>query len=210
MELVRLELKVAGHSDWTRMFDAGAWTVQVPTDPPLPRDTPVRLDLEVGGWLVTLRGSVTETRAEPPSSLVALDVTDREKVKYLNGYLRGGLLNHRGKRRLPVRLKVTYGAIEGPTDTFTKDINEEGIFLYTARPLPETSQVHMLVYVPDEPAPLSLVGTVAHTIVVHDEEPPGMGIVFQLDDGTRAQLAQVVARLEQALATNTLPKAVIE
>jgi len=69
------------------------------------------------------------------------------------------------KRRLPIRLAVTYGAIEGPAKTFTKDINEEGVFLFTDKPLPETSQVHMLVSLPGRSDPLSLVGKVSHTIL---------------------------------------------
>ena len=115
--------------------------------------------------------------------------------------MRGGLLNLREKRRLPIKLSVTYGAIEGPATTFTKDINEEGLFLFTDKPLPETSQVHMLVTVPGKQQPLSLVGKVSHTILPHDEEPPGMGIVFDLDDAQREQLQAVIKELEELLAT---------
>ena len=39
------------------------------------------------------------------------------------------------------------------------------MFLFTDKPLPETSQVHMLVTVPGKPQPLSLVGKVSHTIL---------------------------------------------
>ena len=92
---------------------------------------------------------------------------------------------------------MTYGAVEGPANTFTKDINEEGVFLFTDKPLPETSQVHMLVQVPGKPQPLSLVGKVSHTILAQDDEPPGMGIVFDLDDAQREQLTQVIRELEE-------------
>ena len=97
--------------------------------------------------------------------VVALGGSERDKINYLNGFVRGGLLNLREKRRLPIRLAVTYGAVEGPATTFTKDINEEGVFLFTDKPLPETSQVHMLVTIPGKPQPLSLVGKVSHTIL---------------------------------------------
>src|SRR5690606_13515094 len=106
--------------------------------------------------------------------------------------------------------QVTYGAIEGPASTVTKDINEEGLFLFTDKPLPETSQVHMLVSVPGKPQPLSLVGKVSHTILAHDDEPPGMGIVFDLDDAQREQLQAVIRELEEALANNALPDPMIE
>ena len=124
--------------------------------------------------------------------------------------MRGGLLNLREKRRLPIRLQVTYGAIEGPASTFTKDINEEGLFLFTDKPLPETSQVHMLVAVPGKPQPLSLVGKVSHTILAEDEEPPGMGIVFDLDDEQRAQLLEVIEELEKQLEAGKLPVNTVE
>src|SRR4029079_9614294 len=137
--------------------------------------------------------------------IVALAGTERDKINYLNGFVRGGLLNLREKRRLPIKLSVTYGAVEGPANTFTKDINEEGLFLFTDNPLPETSQVHMLVTVPGKPQPLSLMGKVSHTILPQDEEAPAMGIVFDVDDAQRAQLHDVIKELEEQLLAGRLP-----
>jgi Tfp pilus assembly protein PilZ len=208
--VVRLELRLNSQSEWIKIFDPRDWTVFVPTNEPIENGTQLRIDLDVGGWLVTLRGAVVGTRDEPQGIVVALGGTEREKINYLNGYVRGGLLNLRERRRLPVRLQVTYGAVEGPATTTTKDINEEGVFLFTDKPLPETSQVHMLVQVPGKPQPLSLVGKVSHTILAQDEEPPGMGIVFDLDDAAREQLAQVIRELEDALLKGSLPGPIIE
>ncbi len=210
MGVVRLELRLNSQSEWIKIFDPRDWTVFVPTNEPIENGIQLRIDLDVGGWLVTLRGTVVGTRDEPAGIVVALGGTEREKINYLNGYVRGGLLNLREKRRLPVRLQVTYGAVEGPATTTTKDINEEGLFLFTDKPLPETSQVHMLVQVPGKPQPLSLVGKVSHTILAQDDEPPGMGIVFDLDDAAREQLAQVVRELEDALLKGSLPGPIIE
>ena len=210
MGVVRLELRLNSQSEWIKIFDPRDWTVFVPTNEPIENGTQLRIDLDVGGWLVTLRGAVVGTRDEPQGIVVALGGTEREKINYLNGYVRGGLLNLRERRRLPVRLQVTYGAVEGPATTTTKDINEEGVFLFTDKPLPETSQVHMLVQVPGKPQPLSLVGKVSHTILAQDDEPPGMGIVFDLDDSAREQLAQVVRELEDALLKGSLPGPIIE
>ena len=179
-------------------------------DEPLDNGATLRIDLDVGGWLVTLRGTVVGTREEPSGVVVALGGTEREKINYLNGFVRGGLLNLREKRRLPIRLSVTYGAVEGPANTFTKDINEEGVFLFTDKPLPETSQVHMLVTVPGKPQPLSLVGKVSHTILAADEEPPGMGIVFDLDEAQREALVTVIKELEEALVKGALPGPALE
>jgi Tfp pilus assembly protein PilZ len=207
---VRLELRLGSHSEWIKIFDPRDWTVFVPTDEPAENGSTLRIDLDVGGWLVTLRGTVVGTRDEPAGVIVALGATEREKINYLNGFVRGGLLNLREKRRLPIKLSVTYGAVEGPAITVTKDINEEGVFLFTDKPLPETSQIHMLVTVPGKEQPLSLVGRVSHTILAQDEEPPGMGVVFDLDDATREQLHQVIRELEMALEKNALPDPLVE
>jgi Tfp pilus assembly protein PilZ len=208
--VVRLELRLNSQSEWIKIFDPRDWTVFVPTDEPIENGAQLRIDLDVGGWLVTLRGAVVGTREDPQGIVVALGGTEREKINYLNGYVRGGLLNLREKRRLPVRLQVTYGAVEGPATTTTKDINEEGVFLFTDKPLPETSQVHMLVQVPGKPQPLSLVGKVSHTILAQDDEPPGMGIVFDLDEAAREQLSQVIRELEDALLKGGLSGPIVE
>jgi Tfp pilus assembly protein PilZ len=207
---IRLELRLSNQSDWIKIFDPRDWTIFVPTGDAVAHGTPVQIDLDVGGWLVALRGTVVGRRDEPTGVVVALGGTERDKINYLNGFVRGGLLNLREKRRLPIKLEVTYGAIEGPANTFTKDINEEGVFLLTDRPLPETSQVHMLLSLPDRAQPLSLIGKVSHTIVAEDDEPPGMGIVFELDDAARDQLAEIVRELEAQLHAGKLPTGAVE
>lgn len=210
MGVVRLELRLGSQTEWIKIFDPRDWTVFVPTSEAIGNGAQLRIDMDVGGWLVTLRGTVVGTREEPAGIVVALGGTEREKINYLNGFVRGGLLNLREKRRLPVKLQVTYGAVEGPATTVTKDINEEGVFLFTDKPLPETSQVHMLVTVPGKAQPLSLVGKVSHTILAQDEEEPGMGIVFDLDDAAREQLAAVIKEIEDALEKGVLPTPVVE
>ena len=84
------------------------------------------------------------------------------------------------------------------------------MFLFTDKPLPETSQVHMLVSVPGKEQPLSLVGKVSHTILAQDEEAPGMGVVFDLDEAQRELLQAVIKELEDQLEKNELPEPVIE
>jgi Tfp pilus assembly protein PilZ len=207
---IRLELRLSHQSEWIKIFDPRDWTIFVPTGDAVAHSTAVRIDLDVGGWLVALRGTVVGRRDEPPGVLVALGGTERDKINYLNGFVRGGLLNLREKRRLPIKLAVTYGAVEGPATTFTKDINEEGVFLFTDRPLPETSQVHMLLSLPDRAQPLSLIGKVSHTILAADDEPPGMGIVFDLDDAARAQLTEIIVDLEAQLHAGKLPTSTLE
>jgi Tfp pilus assembly protein PilZ len=207
---VRLELRLSSHTEWIKIFDPRDWTILVPASQPVEPGTTLRIALDVDGWLVTLRGTAVGQREDPPAVIVALSGAERDKINYLNGFVRGGLLNLRGKRRLPLRLAVTYGAVEGPATTVTKDINEEGLFLFTDRPLPETSQVHMLVTLPGRAEPLSLVGKVSHTIIDHDDEPPGMGIVFDLDDAARRELVAIIAELEAQLHAGKLPTSTVE
>ncbi len=203
MGAVRLEISLSNQSEWLKMFDPRDWTLTVPTDRDVENNAQIRIDLDVGGWLVTLRGTVVGRPAGAVT--VALGGTERDKINYLNGFVRGGLLNLREKRRLPIRLQVTYGAIEGPANTFTKDLNAEGVFLFTDKPLPETSQVHMLLAIPGKPQPLSLMGKVSHTILVDDDDEPGMGIVFELDEAQRADLVAIVKDLEQQMLEGRLP-----
>ncbi|HEU0036445.1 MAG TPA: PilZ domain-containing protein [Kofleriaceae bacterium] len=212
MGAVRLELRLANQSEWIKIFDPRDWTVFVPTTATeqVEIGARLRIDLDVGGWLVTLRGTVVGRRQEPSGVVVALGGSERDKINYLNGFVRGGLLNLREKRRLPIRLQVTYGAIEGPASTVTKDINEEGLFLFTERPLPATSQVHMLVTVPGKQHPLSLMGKVSHTIDSDDDEAPGMGIIFELDDAQRELIGAVVKELEEQLHAGQLPTTTLE
>lgn len=210
MGAVRLELRLTSQSEWIKIFDPRDWTVFVPSNQPADNGAQVRIDLDVGGWLVTLRGTVVGTRETPSGVVVALGGGERDKINYLNGFVRGGLLNLREKRRLPIRLSVTYGAVEGPVNTFTKDINEEGLFLMTDKPLPETSQVHMLLAVPGKTQPLSLMGKVGHTITSDDDEPPGMGIVFVLDDPQKEQLEKTIKELEQLISEGKLPNTALE
>jgi Tfp pilus assembly protein PilZ len=218
---VRLELRLSNQSEWIKIFDPRDWTVFVPTEHDVIDGTQLRIDLDVGGWLVTLRGTVVGSRQDtsgpnggsnggPNGVVVALGGSERDKINYLNGYVRGGLLNLREKRRLPIRLQVTYGAVEGPANTFTKDINEEGVFLFTDKPLPETSQIHMLVTIPGQAQPLSLMGKVSHTIIAQDEEPPGMGIVFELEDGQRELLIALMKELEEQFHAGQLPTNTVE
>lgn len=203
-------LSLASASDWIKVFDPRCWTVFVASDQIAQIDQPVRLDVQVGEWAVTLRGLAVAMRSDPDGIVVALGPDERDKINHLNGFVRGGLLNLRTRRRLMVRLPVTYGAVEGPAKTFTKDLNEEGAFLFTDNPLPETSQLHMLITVPGRGEPLSVRGSVSHVILPDDEMPAGMGVLFQLDEAQRAVMAAVVTELEAAFEAGTLPESSIE
>ena len=199
--------------DWVKVFDPRDSTIFVPRDTPPAIGEQVRIDLIVGtsGPRVILRGKVIARRIKGDSALprgcsIALGPNEREKINYLNGYVRGGLLNLRERRRLPLRLRVTYGGIAGPCESHTRDINEEGVFVVTEEPLPEESEVHLLVSFPGVSEPISLTGLVSHTVLVRDEDVPGMGIRFRFGVMDGAAFNRLIDDLERKFVTNSLPE----
>jgi Tfp pilus assembly protein PilZ len=214
--VVRIIVELADKSDWVKVFDPRDCTIFVASDNPPEVGVQTRVDVTIGreGPRVILHGRVIARRpvpdeGRPPGCSIAVGFEDREKINYLNGYVRGGLLNLRELRRLPLRLKCTYGGIDGPKQTHTRDINERGVFVVSETPLPEQSEVHMRIEVPGVPQPLALAGIVSHTVVVEDEDVPGMGILFKLDEPTRRQLKEIIDRLEHRFVTADLPDEVL-
>ncbi len=207
--MLRIVVRLTSPAEWIKVFDPRDGTVFVVSDEPPPVGTEVRVDLYCGdeGPRVILRGEVIGHRSGGGGGLIAaLGASEREKVNYLNGFVRGGLLNLREHRRLPVRLPVTYGGIKGPCETHTRDINELGVFVLSDEPLPEDAEVHLLITVPNRAQPLSVVGVVSHTVVPEDEDVPGMGIVFRLSDSERAEVSEAVDTLEKAFLSGDLPE----
>lgn len=200
---MRVELKLGDKSEWVKLFDPRDCTIHLDGDRAGAIGDEVRVDLLVGpeGPRVIMRGRIIAHRDQadgsaPAGSTIALNPEEREKINYLNGFVRGGLLNLREQRRLPVRLPVTYGGVAGPCATFTRDINDEGVFVVSEDPLPEDSELHLLVSFPGQPTPMSLSGLVSHTVVVEDEDVPGMGIVFKLEPDQRTALRTSIDELE--------------
>jgi Tfp pilus assembly protein PilZ len=211
--VIRVDLKLAEKSEWVKVFDPRDSTLFLASNDPPEVGAEVRVDLTVGtgGPKVILRGQVIARRLQGDSSLpkgasVALSNEEREKINYLNGFVRGGLLDLREKRRVPIRIPVTYGGVSGPVKTFTRDINEEGTFLLSEEPLPEESELHILIEFTDKGSAFSVTGLVAHTVVVEDEDVPGMGVRFLFKDGQQAELTRVVDDLEQKFLTGKLPE----
>jgi len=207
----RIDLKLADKADWVKVFDPRDSTIFVAQEEPAHVGEQIRLDLVIGasGPRVILRGKVIARRMKGDAALprgvsVALGPEEREKINYLNGFVRGGLLNLREMRRLPLRFPVTYGGIGGPCKTYTRDINEEGVFVITEDPLPEGSEVHLLLTVPIRGNAVSLAGVVQHTVVVEDEDVPGMGIRFRHQGNQRDEMSRLVDELERMFMENRL------
>ena len=187
------------------MFDPRDSTIFVQHNDPPDVGQQARIDLTIGGEgegpKVILRGQVISRRVQGDAALprgfsVALGAHEREKVNYLNGFVRGGLLNLRERRRLPLRLPVCYGGVSGPVDSFTRDINEEGVFIVSDDPLPEESEIHLLLSFPARPTPIEVSGVVSHTVVVEDEDVPGMGIRLIFETGQAAEFGKLIDALE--------------
>ncbi len=213
----RLELPLSSKADWVKVFDPRGSVLFVATPNPPAVGTEARVDLSVSavGPRVILLGTVLWRRTEgdtraPRGCGVALAVSETEKINFLNGYVRGGLLDRRERRRLPLRLPVTYGAIAGPAQTVTRDINEEGMFILTRSPLPEDSLVYVVLSVPGHDLPIELKGVVSHTVLLEDRDVPGMGIRYVFDDGGQAEsLAMIIDMLERDFFASRLPESVI-
>lgn len=208
---MRINLTLEDKGEWVKLFNPRDATIFVALDDPPNIGTEVRVDLLVGqnGPKIIFRGKIIARRLQGDDSLpkgcnIALGHDEREKINYLNGYVRGGLLNLRQARRVPVRLKVTYGGMKGPVDSFTRDINDEGVFVIADDPLPEDSEIHLFVDFPDRKEPFSLSGVVAHTVVVEDEDIPGMGIRFSLEPEQAKEFSALMDVLEQAFLTGKL------
>lgn len=214
--MVRIDLKLPDKSHWVKVFDPRDFTVFVEraTDQP-ELDADVRIDLTItDGPRVILRGKVIARRPEAQGNLgagftVALGAIEHEKINYLNGFVRGGLLDLRERRRLPLRLRVAYGGLEGPCESFTRDINEEGVFVISDSPLPEGSEVHLLITLPERGEPVSVSGIVSHTVVVEDEDVPGMGIQLRFEDGQAEPFRTLIDELEAKFAAGSLPEEVL-
>jgi Tfp pilus assembly protein PilZ len=217
--VIRLRLPLGDKTDWLKVFDPRGGGVFVPAEKPPDIGAEVCVDLTIGpaneGPRVILRGNVAWRRADgdpkrPNGCGVGLDVSEREKVNFLNGYVRGGLLNRRERRRLPLRLPVHYGMDETRAlMSLTRDINEEGVFIVADAPLPEHTLIYFQLVLPTHPAPLDLTGVVTHTVIVEDEDVPGMGIVFQMDDDKANEVTKIIDELEAGFMAGTLPEDVI-
>jgi Tfp pilus assembly protein PilZ len=214
--VVRLTLALGDKSDWVKVFDPRAGGVFVATPSPPAVGTEVRVDLTIanGGPRVILRGNVVFRRVDsdsksPIGCSVGLAVSEREKINFLNGFVRGGLLNRRERRRLPLRLPLTYGGVDGPKKSFSRDINEEGIFILADSPLPEQTQLHLVIDIPGRSEPFAVKGVVSHTVIVEDEDVPGMGIRFTLNGDQGTALTTIIDELEQKFFAGKLPEDVI-
>ena len=198
----RLKLHIVERSDFQRYQDAslGATGLFVPSIEPGVGDRVVVEVIFQGGPRLLLHGTVKWRRATGDARAragvgVEFAASETAKLNYLLGYVRGGLLDVRELRRLPIRLKVAYTAPRGRRLNFTRDLNEEGAFVRTAEQLPLNSLVPLLIYPPGgDFRPLEISGEVARCSEGNDR---GVGVVFRFpDEAMREHWSRFIARLE--------------
>jgi uncharacterized protein (TIGR02266 family) len=211
VHVIRIALQLAHKKEWATIFDRMEHAVFIYAEDPPAVGESVRVDLTVGpgGPRVILRGEVVTQQPAasglPAGFKLALGLHEREKVNYLSGFVRGGLLDLREMRRLPIRLPVSFRSALRTGTGYTRDLNEAGVFIIDEAPLPEDTRVELELELPCTKDRLTLEGEVSHTVVVEDEDVPGMGIRFDMDSAARQRLAKVVDELERKFIAGELP-----
>jgi Tfp pilus assembly protein PilZ len=211
--LHRLKLHLVDRADFVRYHEPslGPGGLFVPgTDlPGIGERTLVEVVFQ-GGPRIPLRGLVRwrrtagDSRARPGVG-VEPDSTEAAKLNYLHGYVRGGLLDVRERRRLPVRLRVAYAGAHGRRLNFTRDLNEEGAFIRTSEVLELGATLQLLVSPPGgEYRPIEVVATVARQHGALSDR--GAGLLFTFATPEAQSLWQAfVARLETDYLDGRLP-----
>lgn len=105
------------------------------------------------------------------------------------------ILNKRGAPRIPVQIKISYGA-DAECTGVTSNMSTTGLFLETAAPLSPGQKVELTLPLPGTMLPISCQARVAwvftDTAATERNHPPGMGLEF-LD---RKHESQIKAFLE--------------
>jgi serine/threonine protein kinase len=218
----RLRVEVDGPAGWAEIYDpsVSGGGLFCPTDDP-PR-IGGRVYAEVAflsGPRFFVRGIVTWRRAKVgPRTAdrraragIGLQIhpRDRNKVAYVNSWVRGSIGERRGVRRLPVRLRVTYSARSGRRINFTRDINESSVFLRSHELLELGTTIRLLIMPPDESQLFfDLKGEVRR--LVEDEEQRGMGVFLAFPHAEAHEaFGEFVRGLERAFLAGMLPDDVI-
>jgi Tfp pilus assembly protein PilZ len=212
-EILRLKVRLVAKADWAKYYDeASNHTIFCPTPTPPAVGTPVQIEVMFqGGPRLILHGTTLwrrpagDARARAGAG-VGVAPIDREKLEYIGRYVRDDLMeDKRGRRRLPIRLRVTYSVRGGRRINFTRDLHEDGVFVRAADPLAPGEETKLLLLPPGGAfKPIEVRGTVVR--VNRDDPDRGMGITLLFrDDNERRMFADFVRRLEQEYLAGTLP-----
>lgn len=158
------------------------------------------------GMPVPTGGDAVAAEALAPVTYTILEISpiDRDKVSHLRAFLRGALLNLRRRRRVMVRLPVVFRGIDGLVETFSRDISEEGMFVYAQSLLPEKTKLQLQVRFPDGGEAI-LDAFVVYVVRPEREAQPGMGLRFELTTPAASEvLPTQIASVEKALHEGSL------
>ena len=212
--MTRLKLHLVDRADFHKYYEPASGLFVPGSDPP---NVGERVTVEVvfqGGPRVLLHGSALwrrttgDARARPGLG-VGIDAGEQAKLRYLLGYVRGGLIDVRERRRLPVRLRVAYAGAKGRRVNFTRDLNEEGAFVRTAEMLDLGATTLLLVSPPGgEYKPFEVHATVTRQHAEgHDR---GVGVKFEFkDEPERERWSAFVHKLESDYLDGQLPDDVL-
>jgi Tfp pilus assembly protein PilZ len=214
--LSRLKLHLIERGDFSKFYDpniaGGGIFVPVGDAPPTGKVVTVEVVFQ-GGPRVLLHGTVQWRRATGdararPGVGIGFDANERAKLNYVLGYVRGGLLDVREKKRLPVRLRVAYTSPHGRRINFTRDINEEGAFVRASEPFEVGSSTLLLISPPGEGyKPIEVHATVARTQLEGDR---GVGVRFNFGgDDERSRFHAFIRKLESDYLDGRLPDAAL-
>lgn len=213
----RIRMRLPTREDWARYYDPSKDKTGLfcPTTEPPDVGKELRVEITfVGGPRLFVTGIVAWRRPQlnDPRARAGIGVkvhaTDLSKLSYVSAWVRGGVLDKRELRRLPVRLRVTYSSRKGRRINFTRDISEEGVFV-RCQELPDHGSTIKLVLAPgDDFRPLTLTGLVARLVDTLDER--GMGVKLQFaSDKQRQSFAELVRTLEERYLAGELPDEMI-
>ena len=210
----RLKLHCVERADFSKFYDAntsgGGLFVATPTAPPVGRQVTVEVVFQ-GGPRVLLHGLVAWRRATGdararPGVGIAVDAMERAKLNYILAYVRGGLLDMRERKRLPVRLRVAYNAPSGVRRiNFTRDINDEGAFVRASELLEVGAKTSLVIAAPsDQYRPFEVRCTVMR--LQQDGVEKGMGVKFVfVTDEEKSRWSAFMQRLEADYLEGRLP-----
>jgi type IV pilus assembly protein PilZ len=108
-------------------------------------------------------------------------------------------LERRRTERTDLVVRVDYQTVDEIFSEFARNINEGGLFVETETPHPPGTRVDLQFKLPGSDEPLQVSGSVVRTAAGSDDEPSGMGIVFdELDTRSRQRINDLVRRLRSA------------
>lgn len=212
-----LHLRVPTVEDWQKFFDPNisGGGIFCPTNDPPEIGSSVQVEvLFVNGPRFFVRGLVTWRRTQPgdqrarPGAGIQILPNERTKISYINAWARGGVIDKREVRRLPVRLRIIYTARSARRITFTRDISEDGIFLASQELLEIHTTIRIMLVPPSDTRPFELLGEVVRA--VNDGQERGMAVVLKFpNENVRERYHHFIVDLERKYLAGQLSDEVI-